>query len=1019
MKVVIAGDEVDLGVTEVSPTIGITDYSRRETDEFGITTVVQRGFARRMSVRFALPFAEADALQQRLAALRATPTRWIADGRFEWLDFEGFYKDFQIDLALPPTSFCTLTVEGLTETETVADGGGDPAPDGQSSSLQLLQPVTVGDAELTSSSVSETDHAQWSAITTYPLGARVLKAPTHRIYESVADGNVGNDPLGASGKWIDIGPTNRWAMFDQALGTTTTAVGLVAVTLDVTGVDAVALLDSTATSVRVQAAGYDRTQAVGPGSVTFLDMPLIDGPVTVTIEAPGALSVGTLLVGRIVSLGVTEASPTAGINDFSRKEFDDFGEPTVVERAWAKRMSTRALIRTDAIDQVANRIAAVRARPSLWLGDAEVDALVVYGFFRDFSIEVGETVSTVSLSIEGLSKSNPPTPYVQPPYPGATPGAPDGSPIGGTLDPETGVVTGGRSAEGVLVQIDTTAATALGTAADLAALHEQVEEAAEEVDARIDAAEVEIGDALASIDGLDRARIAGEAATRQLDRQISEGADALLRTVVEGWRTRRRMRDAGITVDPETGIVSIRAVEDTRERLSDAEIRLNAAENSILLRATTTYVDEQIALAVIDPSQIPELGGLQVRVGAAEVAISGLTASLALKANAATLDALSLTVTDLGTQYDALAGTITTKADISVVTALDARVGSVETVIETLGDVSSITTVIRQARFVAEDSAEATLRGLLAQHAAGKLRRKQIAEVRSEAIAKIDEGVSAMASRTESLTAEVDAAQAAIITEQTARVEGDHASATAIGSVAAALAALESDVAAEVARLDTAVVTEAAARAAAILAISVEVDGVTADLDAAVTSLQEAIADETSARASAVSGLNARIDGVEGDLSAAITSLEEAIADEAGARASAVATLSAAVDGIEADLVTINTALVNLETGKASVSSVTSLQTRMGAAEAEIVTVAAVAADAEGIAKATWGFKMTVDGKVSGAKSENDGELSTIEFTQDVFKISGAPGEPRFEFSDGHLRVLNAAGTMIVRLGVW
>ena len=39
MKVIVAGDEIELATTEAKPTIGIVDYSRRETDDFGVTTV--------------------------------------------------------------------------------------------------------------------------------------------------------------------------------------------------------------------------------------------------------------------------------------------------------------------------------------------------------------------------------------------------------------------------------------------------------------------------------------------------------------------------------------------------------------------------------------------------------------------------------------------------------------------------------------------------------------------------------------------------------------------------------------------------------------------------------------------------------------------------------------------------------------------------------------------------------------------------------------------------------------------
>lgn len=406
MRVVLDnGTSIKLGDTEATPTIGITDYSRRVTDDYGVTTVVERTFSRKMSVKLAVPFDSVSALQQRLAGLRASSALWVADEQIAWLSVRGFYKDFDLDHAAPPLSYCTLTVEGLAETATVADTGIDPAVTG-ASTLLLLQPATITTSNLVSSNVPENDAAAWSAQTTYPLGARVIKAATHRLYESASAGNVGNDPAGVSGKWIDVGPTKRWAMFDQALGTSTTAASSVAVTIDAPAIQAVALLDVTATSVRVQATGYDRTIAAGAGAITFLDLPA--GITRVTVTTTGSsVAIGTLMVGKLVGLGITEASPTAGITDYSRKVVDDFGAVTIVERAWSKRMTAKALIRTDAVDVVANRIATVRAQPSLWIGQTGLDSLIVYGFFKDFAIEVEANVSKLSLTIEGLSKAAP------------------------------------------------------------------------------------------------------------------------------------------------------------------------------------------------------------------------------------------------------------------------------------------------------------------------------------------------------------------------------------------------------------------------------------------------------------------------------------------------------------------------------------------------------------------------------------------------------------------------------------
>lgn len=407
MKVITVDDEeIDLGVVETTPTISIVDYSRRVTDEFGITTIVKRAYSRRLSVRMALPFDQVDSVQRSLAGLRATSALWVADEDIDWLQVDGFYKDFELDLATPPTSFCTLSVEGLPELDPGADPGGDAAVSGEVSTLKMIEPVAITDAEFVSSNVTENDYAVWAIGTTYSLGQRVIKTATHRIYESLVAGNVGNDPAGSSGLWLDVGPTNRWAMLDQALGTVTSRSGGLTITLSAGAVDSVALVDVVGTSVRVQApGGYDRTIATGPQTIAFLDLLGTAGNVIITVNGSGTVSVGTLLLGHIRTLGVTEAAPTAGINDFSRKEADDFGDMTIVQRAWSKRMSPRALIRTSAVDLVADRLARVRAKPVLWIADEGTDSLTMFGFYKDFSIEVTETTSTLSLTIEGFSEA--------------------------------------------------------------------------------------------------------------------------------------------------------------------------------------------------------------------------------------------------------------------------------------------------------------------------------------------------------------------------------------------------------------------------------------------------------------------------------------------------------------------------------------------------------------------------------------------------------------------------------------
>lgn len=407
----VIGDAVDLGETEEKPTVSITDFSRRETDDFGVTTVVRRGWSRRISTRARIDSDDVDRVQRYLADIRAVPALWIGDEDFEALTVYGFYKDFSIDLVLGTATLCSLSVEGLPSADVAVDHS-DPAVQGESD-LLVIPPLVITDAVLTASNVLENDYAPWVANITYQAGDRVVWPATHRIYESLVPGNTGKVPSTVSA-WLDIGPTNRWSMFDQALGTATEQATSIIVTLTPSApVTALAVLDSNAASVRVQSGAYDQIRNVQPadqgGSISFLDLDVASGnAITVTISAGAAgdlVSVGTLLLGASIPLGVTENAPTIGIDDYSRKEADDFGNTLPVERAWAKRMSVRSLVRSDAVDGLVRTMAALRATPALWIGNAAFDSLTIYGFYRDFSAELSEATGLCSFQIEGLSKA--------------------------------------------------------------------------------------------------------------------------------------------------------------------------------------------------------------------------------------------------------------------------------------------------------------------------------------------------------------------------------------------------------------------------------------------------------------------------------------------------------------------------------------------------------------------------------------------------------------------------------------
>ena len=496
----IAGAAIDLGETASAPSIAITDYSRRQTDDFGVTTVVERPWAKRISVKMRLDATMVDAVQRNLAEIRAAPVLWAGADGFDALTLYGTYKDFSVDVQMGTTSFCTLTIEGLPSVAGMLPAI-DPAASGVSD-LRVLRPVAIDDAALAASNVPEDDHSIWVPAAPYGAGAKVIRA--HRRFESLIADNSGNDPLTGGGNWLDLGPTNRWAMFDQALGTVTARTGELVVTLSLAApASALALLDVAGVSVRVQAPGYDQLRALDgiADSATFLDLPSVtDLTVTVMGASPAAtVSVGTLLVGALEALGVTETNPTIGINDYSRKETDDFGNTSFVERAWAKRMSVRSWIASSAVDQQVRRMASLRASPALWLAGGDFDALTIYGFFRDFTAELGEVVSKCAFTIEGLSTAAPvksgigwsaifdDNPAHPRPADGATVGAPEGTNVGNVPatevagaaglvnDPLTGFARQVERIENILVNVEdlqtTYGSTASAAASAVAALN--------------------------------------------------------------------------------------------------------------------------------------------------------------------------------------------------------------------------------------------------------------------------------------------------------------------------------------------------------------------------------------------------------------------------------------------------------------------------------------------------------------------------------------------------------------------
>lgn len=276
-----------------------------------------------------------------------------------------------------------------------------------------------------------TTYAAYNPTTNYGQGAIVSSSVTHRRYESVQAANVGH-ALSDPAWWLDIGPTNRWAMFDQGVGSVTTETGSIQVVLAPGSIDSLVVLDTDAELVTVTLTNggttvYSVTQSTNVSgaainswftwffspigkktTLTWLDLPPYpNGVVAVTFTGAnpaGAVSVGSLIVGRKLEIGSTEVGVTVGITDYSKKDTDDFGVTNVVERAWSKRMELRCMLDTAQVDAMERELAKVRATPCVWIGEDGFDSLTIYGFYKDFSLDLAyANISYCTLTVEGLT----------------------------------------------------------------------------------------------------------------------------------------------------------------------------------------------------------------------------------------------------------------------------------------------------------------------------------------------------------------------------------------------------------------------------------------------------------------------------------------------------------------------------------------------------------------------------------------------------------------------------------------
>lgn len=114
--VILIGQQESIGVgVHLGVRLGILDYSRKSTNEWGEVELLRRGFARTRSLQVLCENKQLDNIDRLLAGLRATPVLWLITKTMEQPNVYGFYRDYDLGIQYAMYSELSINLEGLTE----------------------------------------------------------------------------------------------------------------------------------------------------------------------------------------------------------------------------------------------------------------------------------------------------------------------------------------------------------------------------------------------------------------------------------------------------------------------------------------------------------------------------------------------------------------------------------------------------------------------------------------------------------------------------------------------------------------------------------------------------------------------------------------------------------------------------------------------------------------------------------------------------------------------------------------
>lgn len=308
-------------------------------------------------------------------------------------------------------------------------------------SFNVITPIDITDSILTESSIPEPDtgEAEWLIGTTYAIGDTVYL--NHIMYESLISSNTGNSPDievqndvdNPPTKWLEVGRTNKWNMFNLLRNNQSiTTSPLIFELTPAARINSIGIFGLDAQTINIVAAVdglevYNYTEDLNtrnsftyydycyepfsnrPSMVVFDLPPITDLVIAITITSDtGTVKVGSVAIGNYTDIGKVLYGAESDVLNFSRIDRAFDGTALLKPRRSIPKINVNVV----ADKELTNKIRALRtnlnAVPAVWAGIDQTDddyfeALLIIGIYKKFIIKLDHpTVTQTEIEIEEI-----------------------------------------------------------------------------------------------------------------------------------------------------------------------------------------------------------------------------------------------------------------------------------------------------------------------------------------------------------------------------------------------------------------------------------------------------------------------------------------------------------------------------------------------------------------------------------------------------------------------------------------